>query len=528
MQKRFLEIVPSEPGKLWAGIVQVMNTNENPTPKRAADSRFEWAGLVALGLLVCFAAISEQSYWIDELCTVWKAVQPTVADWWQAMRAEGDSMLQIPLYEIFAWAWEKLAGPGEFAMRAGNMLWFLPGLMALAAALKETPLRRWCASLALLSSPFAWYYLNEARPYAMQIGASCMVLAALYQLGPGKNESSRLERCWVIIFCLGSLVLAASGMLAMLWLGAYWGGAILSTSIKHLQKLAKAYWACWTMTLALLFALGLYYLWTLSIGARATNAGTTDVKNVLFIFYELLGFTGQGPGRLEIRYGGFATFRQWLPWLAVYGVMSLLVLVRGCRQLTMTISRRTWISWLLVFALVMGFILAVGVTVRFRVLGRHCAPLLPLVLFLQGIGLASWLKEEKWPWRYVVVLFLGMSLVSDASVRFSVRHAKDDYRDAAVLGREALARGESVWWSAEIQGAWVYHLPVAKQPTTTNAAVFLVNPGMMFLQTLPKPDCVLLSKPDLYDGQGAIQYYLAQNNYRVVQRLPAFTVWRKK
>jgi hypothetical protein len=39
---------------------------------------------------------------------------------------------------------------------------------------------------------------------------------------------------------------------------------------------------------------------------------------------------------------------------------------------------------------------------------------------------------------------------------------------------------------------------------------------------------VLLSKPDLYDGQGAIQFYLKQNNYRLAQKLSAFTVWRRQ
>jgi hypothetical protein len=505
-----------------------MNKNENPVPGRTADSRFDFVVLGALGLLVCLTAINAQSYWIDELCTVWKAGQPTVTDWWRAMRAEGDSMLQIPLYELYAWAWEKLAGSGEYAMRAGNVLWFLLGLMTLAGTMTGQSLRRWGVSLALLFSPFAWYYLNEARPYAMQIGASCIVFAALYQLGLGQNGSLLKERRWVIILCLGSLILAGSGMLAMLWLGAYWGGAILSTSKKRLYQLAKDYRGCWLLTFGLLFALGLYYLWTLSIGARATNAGTTDGKNILFIFYELLGFTGLGPGRLEIRYDGFAAFRQWLPWLVIYGIILSLLLARGCQQINMNLPRRTRTSWLIAFGLVLGFILAVGFKVQFRVLGRHCAPLLPLILFVQGIGLASWLNRGKWVWRWLAVLFLGMCLVSDASVRSSARHAKDDYRDAAALGREALSQGQSVWWSAEIQGAWVYRMAVTTQPTNTPAAFVVINPEQTSLQALPRPDLVLLSKPDLYDGRGAIQSYLKQNNYHLVQKLPAFTVWRRE
>jgi hypothetical protein len=494
----------------------------------SADSRFALMGFVIVGLMVCATAINTQSYWIDEAGTAWKAAQPTLTDWWQSMRAEGNSNLQLPFYLLFAWAWEKLAGLDEFFLRAGNALWFLLGLLTLARVLPRPSLMRRGILLALLSSPFAWYYLNEARPYAMQLGASCIVFSALYRLGQGQKTILSHELRWVIIFCLGSLLLAASGMLAMLWLGAYWGAAMLSISTKHFRRLIKNYWLYWVLTLALLFVLGLFYLWTLSIGARATKAGTTDAKNLFFVFYELFGFTGLGPGRLEIRNGGFAAFRQWLPWLAIYGVMSVLVLARGCRQIITSFSRRTWMSWLIAFMLVLGLILAVGVLVQFRVLGRHCTPMFPLILFVQGIGLASWLKQKKWLGRCVIVLFLGMSLISDASVRFGSRHAKDDYRDAAGQGRAALARGESVWWSADLEGAWVYHLPVAKPPADAKEAVLLVNPENGSLQTLPKPDWVLVSKPDLYDGHGAIQQYLMQNNYRIVQKFPAFNIWRRQ
>jgi hypothetical protein len=503
----------------------VTNTNQIPPHRGASQWPFALAGL---GLLVCLAAISAQSYWIDELCTVWKAVQPTVADWWQAMRAEGDSMLQIPFYELYAWAWEKLAGPGEFAMRVGNVPWFLLGLITLAAALPQSSSRRWCMAFVLLVSPFTWYYLNEARPYAMQIGAGCIVFTALYKLRQNQAEGECHERRWVAILCLGSLILAGSGMLAMLWLGAYWGGAIFSASKLRLQKLACDYWGWWVSTFVLLFLLGLYYLWTLSIGARATNAGTTDVKNIMFIFYELFGFTGLGPGRLEIRYGGFASFWQWLPWLAGYGLLLAVLLASGCRQLIREYPRRTRIMWVLAFALVMGFILTVGFKAHFRVLGRHCAPLLPLILFVEGIGLAGWLKRGKWFWRLLSAVFLGACLVSDASVRFSERHAKDDYRDVAALGREALAQGKIVWWSAESQGALVYRMALTTRPTNTPAALLIINPDQTTLQALAKPDLVLFSKPDLYDGQGAIQSYLKQNDYLLVQSLPAFTVWRRQ
>ena len=248
----------------------------------------------------------------------------------------------------------------------------------------------------------------------------------------------------------------------------------------------------------------------------------------MYIFYELLGFAGFGPGRLEIRYGGLAVFRQWLPWLVSYGILQAFLLASGCRQLTRDYRLRTLTVWLVAFALVLGFILVVGFKVQFRVLGRHCAPLLPLIIFVQGLGLAVWLNRGKSAWRLLAVIFLGTCLVSAASVRFGERHAKDDYREAAALGREALSQGQRVWWSAEIQGAWVYRMAVTTQMTNTQAAFYIFNPELASLKALPKPDLVLLSKADLYDRHGAVQTFLKQNNYRLAQQLSAFTVWRRQ
>jgi hypothetical protein len=326
--------------------------------------------------------------------------------------------------------------------------------------------------------------------------------------------------------CVVSLLLSASNMLAMLWLGAYLGATMLSAPKDRLQGLARSFWPWWLGTGLLLFLLGLYYLWTLSLGARATTVGITDAKNLFFILYELFGFSGLGPGRLSIRTGGLGAFRPWLPGLAIYGGMLLVVLAAGCRSIAASTSRRTRLCWILAFALVLGFILAVGVAVRFRVLGRHCAPLLPLVLFVLGSGIAALLKRRDLAGRLAVTAFLGLSLISCLSLRFGERHAKDDYRGAAAIGREALSYGQTVWWNAEKYGAIIYHLPLTEQPAEPGRAFFLTNPEKGFERGLPKPDLVLTSKADVFDSNGALADYLARAGFNRTTTLTAFTAWR--
>jgi hypothetical protein len=276
----------------------------------------------------------------------------------------------------------------------------------------------------------------------------------------------------------------------------------------------------------LLFMLGLYYLWTLSLGARAARLVATDLRNALFISFELLGFSGLGPGRNAIRAGQWAVFLPWLPWLAIYGGVLLVVLAAGWRSIAASTSRRTRLYWALAFAVVLGFILAVGATVRFRVLGRHCTPLLPLVLFVLGSGVAALLGRRSWTGRLAVAAFLGLNLISCLSLRFCERHAKDDYRAAAAMGRAALAHGETVWWNADLHAASVYHLPLGEKPKDTGKAIYVADPGKGFDHDLPKPDLVLTSKPDLYDGNGALADYLNSAGFRPTASFAAFTAWQ--
>ncbi len=433
--------------------------------------------------------------------------------------------LQVPLYMFYSWVWEKLSGLDEWAMRAGNVPWFLFGLVAMARALPAAQRLRWSILLVLLCNSFVWFYLDEARPYAMQIGTSLVVFASLFRLASNQDEPAR-ERLWVAGLCVASLLLSASSMLAMLWVGAYLGAALLSAPKDHLQRLARSYWLWWVGTGLLLFMLGLYYLWTLSVGARAARLGPVDPRNVLFIAYELLGFSGLGPGRNVMRAGQWRVFLPWLPGLAIYAGVLLVVLAASCRSLVASVSRRTLLCWTLTFALVLGFLLAVGMAVRFRVLGRHCTPLLPLVLFVLGSGVAALWQRRDRVGRLVVAAFVGLCLISCLSLRFSERHAKEDYRDAAAMGRETLARGETVWWNAYKYGATVYHLPLTEKPVKPGMAVYIERQGKGFERDLPKPDLVLTSKVDLFDSNGVLADYLAQAGFHPVASFPAFTAWR--
>lgn len=320
-------------------------------------------------------------------------------------------------------------------------------------------------------------------------------------------------------------------MLAMFWLGGYWAAAILSTPRSRLRRLLNVYWIHWSATLLALFAVGLFYLWTLSTGAWTTVVGRTDSRNVLFILYELFGFSGPGPGHIDVRNTGLSVLLPWIPGLVGHAAALSAVFWLGCKRILSEWSARTGIMWLLPFVAVFGLILAAGVSVKFRLLGRHCTPALPLVLFALGNGIAA-LSGKKKAGPIIVAAFLAATLLSALNPRFSERHVKDDYRDAAGITRKALLERKSVWWVADLQGALVYHVPVARDldnhtANSAETALLLKDPSEEFLKALPAPEMVVASKPDVYDGFGAVRGYIESNNYHVERTLPAFTTWRR-
>jgi hypothetical protein len=496
-------------------------------PVSSPASKASWLGALGIalaGVLVCSLAISHQSYWIDETDVVYKARLPSLADWWGII-SQGGSELQQPLYPLMVWGLGRFLPLAEFTVRCLNVVWFIGGSIVAWFALVNQTRLRWAFLALLLCSPFAWYYLNEARPYTLQLGASLVVFCAIYRLSLTQNDP-KAENAWIIALCIGTLILAASGMLAMLWLGAYLMASLVSAGKARLYQLGREHARLLVPTALLLLCMGFYYLWTVSIGARATDVGTTDIKNLMFILFELFGFSGLGPGRLEIRTGGFRTFLPWLPYLTVYSLVLLPLLVSGVKQTIASTSWRTRLAWVLCFTLVAGFIAAVGATVRFRVLGRHFTPLLPIILFILASGAASLLQRRNLTSRLVFGCFLLTSLVSCGLLRFSERHAKEDYRGAARLAREAVARGQVVWWNAYDLGALVYDLELATQSEKPGAALLVQNPSDGFAQQRQQPDLVLVSKPDLFDKGRALQRYLETAGFKRIRLLSGFSVWQ--
>jgi hypothetical protein len=463
---------------------------------------------VAGAVLAC--AVSNSSFWIDETYAASKAVQPGIAEWMAKMRAQAGSDLQMPLYMFFLWGWEKLGGPAEWWLRLGNAPWFLIGFAFFC--------RHWRLALITAASPFLWTYLNEARPYAMQIGATLLFAAGCRDLFDSPAEHPGSRRATVTV-AIALVLLSGSSLLGMFWAGAAMMALAFGFTLRRSLRNVRTYPLIWVVAIVLLTVLAGYYLWTSLEKARPASS-TTDWRNVCYVFYEIFGLHGLGPGRLDIRTHGLNAFGQFVAPLLGYAVFAGAVAFAGLGVAARSAIRPAIVSFGGMAALGACVLFFVGYQTDFRVLARHAAPLVVFWLLVCGAGF-DLLWRKGWPGRVIVVGFVLCNLLSCLELRFALRHAKDDYRQAAAVAKSAAARGKTVWWNADGNGAAYYGV----EP---GGIVFMVNPSLELLNGSASPDVVIVSKPDLYDSSGAVASFLAQRPYQPVSTFAAFQVWQRK
>src|SRR5260221_421979 len=128
------------------------------------------------------------------------------------------------------------------------------------------------------------------------------------------------------------ICLCGSSLLGMIWAGAALLGAWFLVPCKRMTELMRTHQFACVLSIGLLAATGVYYLWTLKIGARATG-GKTDVRNLIFVGYELFGFGGLGPGRLEMRGNALTAFLPYVKELTLYGGAVGFFLLSGIGQI---------------------------------------------------------------------------------------------------------------------------------------------------------------------------------------------------
>jgi len=464
-----------------------------------------WA-LTFLVLLVGAAAITRQSLWMDEGSSVFKALMPTLGDWWKATLQLRGSDVQMPVYMVSLWFWVKLGALSEFALRCVNLPWFVLGALALRHV------RFW--PLVYLTSPFVLYYVGELRPYAMQIAAGALAAGAL-----GKLMRTRDEDDFDGLGQLGcaAFLLVCSSLTAAVWAA---GLGLALVVLRPAWLVRRGFWLRSMPWILGGLLLGAYYVFTLLEGYRATGFAGVGLMSVGFGFYELIGLLGLGPGKNELR----TDLSALLPYVVV------LVPAFGFIVAAWTMGALTWIRGasrrdVAAVAVAVGFpilvLCAVGLLQDFRVLGRHFSPVIPAVLLPVAVALGAVGPKRI---RSVVVggLAVCVMILSSLGVRLLERHARDDCRRASERLFAEMGTDKTIMWNADMNSLRYYAFRRGGFPLVQAVQVLeSEKPSSLFMA-----DVVILNRPEIsFQGQDH-EEVLRRNDFEKVDSFTGFEVWK--
>src|SRR5215211_1230630 len=125
------------------------------------------AALTAIGALLRFSTLGAQGFWNDEAVTAFIAH----LDLWELPARISHNEGTPPLYYVAAWAWMKLFGTGDVALRSLSAVCGTATIpVGYLAAAEFVSRRAALASAALVSvSPLLVWYSQEARSYALLV-----------------------------------------------------------------------------------------------------------------------------------------------------------------------------------------------------------------------------------------------------------------------------------------------------------------------------------------------------------------------
>ena len=494
-------------------------------------SRAVILAVLATSAVVAGFAISTQSYWIDEALSLIVAMSSSPSEAWKYMQAVSGSTLQMPLYQTYLYLWHKVFGSGEWAMRASNIPWFVVGQLAFVILLRHKPRLALLACLLAAVSPILWMYLDETRPYVMQYAAACWLAAAIVRLSTSNPPLvTRHSSLLFAALAAAIVVLFASSLIGVIWAAAYTLALLflLRGRPNPGAAIPKNVWLVILLTISLLVGFAAYYVFTWSDAGRGYHRAGVSLLSLPFIAYELLGFTGFGPGKLEMRSEPVRSVIRSLPALLPLALtLGLLAVYAGRHVIRHARRREAVVAWALALGLPVVIIFAAMLLFDHRPLPRHFIPALPALLLAIAALMQSALEGKSMFWRAVAALLPLLWLGSSLNFRWQPAHAKDNYREASAIAAAALRENREVWWAADPAAAYIYLTPVALEEVPGRAWA-MQAPSWDAIRFKFPPRLIVISKPDIYDPQGAVARYAAENRFSPALQLQAFTIFTRE
>lgn len=478
------------------------------TPSPTSSFRFFHPLAVALlSILVGVAFISRQSFWMDEAGPAFKALMPTMKDWWFMTLRIGGSDTQMPFYMFILWVWEKIAPPGEFAMRAINLPWLV------LAAISLRRFRWW--PLVCLTSPFVLYYVGELRPYMMQIAGGSLAAAGLVKIATS-DDGKKLTGLHTV--ASASLILSVSSLTAAIWAAGLWIGVFIMKPEWLRRGLFWKHISPWALAALITFG---YYVFTLLRGYQAAGVESGSILSVFFGFYEMIGLLGLGPSKEALR-ESIKSLNPYLPILFPAFLVILIAWLCGLKTWLANTPRRTVIAVACMVVLPIIFLTTIGMIKDFRVLGRHFSPLIPAVLLPVALAMEG---RSRGNIRCILaVTAIGFGFSSALLLRLAERHSRDDFRQASSVALDALGKGQHVSWRSDMNAMRYYAYLKGGMRLVNAVQVLEASPP-----TLLTSDLVILNRPDLKFRDYDYKAEFRRNDLEIdPTKIHGFEIWRSR
>lgn len=498
-------------------------------PFQSCIKHFSRIALV-LALVTCFLIPSSSSVETDEAFTGIFARSSSLVELYKTLNGLGGSDRQMPLTTFLDYAYGKIAGTSEWELRSINIFWGIV-LMSAFFQLGQKLKMSWLP-LLMAVQPFYWYYMDQARPYAMQIALSSWVLYAVVEC---LLEDGFLSSTNAFVFFLCGFLLSASTMMGFIAYIPY-GMMLCWLVFRSKRRLEKQTLAIASVGLFLLFILGLYYLGTLS-SAGGAKVHAVGIGNLIYPIYELAGFSGLGMDRLALRSLSALGFRVIIPKLIPYllflfslAIVYIFLAIGYIRSQKKQPHQSFLLHAIVIISTIFFFVFTPAIAVKFPVWGRHFAAAFPSMVLVIGLMIE---QSEKSIWKRIVVgLLFVLLLFSSLRLRFDSEYAREDFRTATAVATEALGRNETVWWCGMPFEAGYYRLPIAGGSGEPNK-VFLIGSSQLQhgeeeIKQLPSPDWIIICErlADVMNSKWLYRY-VEENGYQKAKDIKGFSVYRK-
>jgi len=481
--------------------------------------------LIALALMPLM--VTNQSFWLDEGDTGIYAIQPDFSSWLQHLTSDRNADCQMPLTMLSSWLVGIGVGASEWTLRAQNLLFGGIALLAMAAIARRTGLR-WLPLLMAIQ-PFFWFYMDQARPYAAQIAGGTLLAWVLSHVCTDEKVRGK----WLLAFSFTAFIAFTTSMLMAAAIGVVFIGCIVWGGLPQ-WDLVKKQVPSMALLWGLSVALAAYFAWTIIRGAEGTRIWEMDWKALGFIGYELMGCLGLGPSLDDIRVaakaGGVFVLlsRLALPGLLLGSAAALASSYYLSRFPRSYCEKSHLRACLLVVFVVSVLMVVTSIAIHKPLWARHLSSIFPFLVCLEGYWIRSALSSRHLFLRGLAVFFIALLVTSSLSVRFSPFFAKDDYRRAAEIAKNALSKGEEVWWSAAEYTAMFYQVPL---DTRGNAAFQAVRVPRQIpsdnMKALPPPDVIIVTRSEVYDQSLHVKNFISRHAYHIVESPRNFLIYAK-